>query len=56
MLSQLPDDLPISLEIPNEERLPALGAEEWGKQALATAKIVVAKRDALAAQTKAGAR
>jgi sugar phosphate isomerase/epimerase len=50
MLSQLPSDLPISLEIPNEERLPALGAEEWGRQALAAAKAVVAKRDALAAQ------
>jgi sugar phosphate isomerase/epimerase len=56
MLSQLPADLPISLEIPNEERLPALGAEEWGRQALAAAKSVVAKRDARVAQTKAGGR
>jgi sugar phosphate isomerase/epimerase len=57
MLSQLPAGLPISLEIPNAERLPALGAEEWGRQALAAAKTVVAKRDALAAQkTKAESR
>ncbi len=48
MLSQLPADLPISLEIPHAERLPALGPEEWGRQALAAAKVVVAKRDALA--------
>jgi len=57
ILAQLPVDLPISLEIPHAERLPALGPEEWGRQALAAAKIVVAKRDALAAQnTKAGDR
>jgi sugar phosphate isomerase/epimerase len=49
ILSQLPADLPISLEIPNEERLPALGAEEWGRQALAAAKAIVARRDILAA-------
>jgi sugar phosphate isomerase/epimerase len=51
ILSQLPVDLPISVEIPNEERLPALGAEEWARQALAAAKMIVAKRDALAAPT-----
>jgi sugar phosphate isomerase/epimerase len=51
ILSQLPVDLPLSLEIPNEERLPALGAEEWARQALAAAKMIVAKRDALAAPT-----
>jgi sugar phosphate isomerase/epimerase len=57
MLSQLPAGLPISLEIPNAERLPVLGAEEWGRQALAAAKTVVAKRDALVArQTKAESR
>jgi sugar phosphate isomerase/epimerase len=57
ILAQLPADLPISLEIPHAERLPALGPEEWGRQALAAAKVVVAKRDDLAAQkTKAGSR
>jgi sugar phosphate isomerase/epimerase len=57
ILAQVPTDLPISLEIPNEERLPVLGPEEWGRQALAAAKIVVVKRDALVAQqAKAGER
>ena len=51
ILAQLPTDLPLSLEIPNAERLPVLGAEEWGRQALAAAKATVAKRDALAAST-----
>jgi sugar phosphate isomerase/epimerase len=40
---QLPGDLPLSLEIPNDERLPKLGAEEWGRQALGAAKRIVAK-------------
>jgi sugar phosphate isomerase/epimerase len=55
ILSQLPAELPISLEIPNDERLPALGPEEWGRRALAAAKVVVAKRDAIVAK-KAGPR
>jgi sugar phosphate isomerase/epimerase len=42
ILKQLPDDLPLSLEIPNDERLPMLGAEEWARQALAAARHVVA--------------
>jgi sugar phosphate isomerase/epimerase len=50
ILAQLPADLPVSLEIPNEERLPVLGPEEWGRQALAAAKRVVARRDARVAQ------
>jgi len=43
IVRQLPDDLPLSLEIPNDEWLPKLGAEEWGRRALAAAKRVVAK-------------
>jgi sugar phosphate isomerase/epimerase len=39
---QLPDTLPLSLEIPNDEWLPKLGAEEWGRRALAAAKRIVA--------------
>jgi sugar phosphate isomerase/epimerase len=54
ILAQLPSDLPVSLEIPNEERLPVLGPEEWARQALAAAKSVVAQRDARVAQMKAG--
>lgn len=57
IFSLLPSDLPLSLEIPNQVRLPALGAEEWGRQALAAAKAVVTKRDAAVAQKmKAGSR
>ena len=41
IVRQLPADLPLSLEIPNDERLPELGAEEWGRQALAAAKSIV---------------
>ncbi len=43
MLRQLPADLPLSIEIPHEVRLPALGAEEWARQALAASKRVVAE-------------
>jgi len=43
IVRQLPDTLPLSLEIPNEEQLPKLGAEEWGRRALAAAKRIVAK-------------
>jgi sugar phosphate isomerase/epimerase len=42
ILRQLPEDLPLSLEIPNEELLPKLGAEQWARDALAAAKRVVA--------------
>jgi sugar phosphate isomerase/epimerase len=43
---QLPDTLPLSLEIPNDEWLPKLGTEEWGRRALAAAKRIVAKASA----------
>jgi sugar phosphate isomerase/epimerase len=43
---QLPATLPLSLEIPNDEWLPKLGAEEWGRRALAAAQRIVAKADA----------
>jgi sugar phosphate isomerase/epimerase len=46
MTQQLPAELPLSLEIPNDEWLPKLGTEEWGRQALAAAKRVVAKATA----------
>ena len=42
ILQQLPDDLPLSLEIPNDELLPKLGAEQWARQSLAAAKRIVA--------------
>jgi len=37
LLRALPDDLPFSLEIPNDEWLPRLGAEEWARRALIAA-------------------
>lgn len=43
LVRALPDDLPLSLEIPNDEWLPRLGAEEWGRRALATARRIVAE-------------
>jgi sugar phosphate isomerase/epimerase len=42
IVRQLPADLPLSLEIPNDERLPKLGAQEWARQALAAAKRIIA--------------
>ncbi|WFU43331.1 TIM barrel protein [Bradyrhizobium sp. CB82] len=47
----LPDNLPLSLEIPNHEWLPMLGAEEWGRRALAAARRIVER----AAEGKANA-
>lgn len=43
LVRALPNDLPLSLEIPNDEWLPKLGAEEWGRRALAAARLIVAK-------------
>ncbi len=42
IVRQLPANLPLSLELPNDERLPRLGAEEWARQALAAAKRIIA--------------
>jgi sugar phosphate isomerase/epimerase len=43
LVRALPDDLPLSLEIPNDEWLPKLGAEEWARRALAAARGVAAR-------------
>ncbi|MBR0755428.1 sugar phosphate isomerase/epimerase [Bradyrhizobium jicamae] len=40
MLGALPHDLPISLEIPNDEQLAKLGQEEWARRALAAARKI----------------
>jgi sugar phosphate isomerase/epimerase len=40
MLRALPCDLPLSIEIPNDRRAPALGPLEWARQALAAARAV----------------
>ncbi|WGD49418.1 sugar phosphate isomerase/epimerase [Bradyrhizobium sp. CB1650] len=49
LVQALPNDLPLSLEVPNDEWLPKLGPEQWGRRALAGARRVVAE----AAQRKA---
>jgi sugar phosphate isomerase/epimerase len=41
LVRALPRELPLSLEIPNDEWLPKLGAEEWGRRALAAARQIV---------------
>ncbi|MDA9440649.1 xylose isomerase [Bradyrhizobium sp. CCBAU 51745] len=51
ILRALPGDLPFSIEIPNHEWLPKLGAEEWGRRALVAARRIVAR----AAEGKASA-
>ena len=43
LVRALPDDLPLSLEIPNDEWLPKLGAAEWARRALAAARQTVVK-------------
>ena len=49
MFAALPADLPISVEVPNQAQAPALGAEEWARQALLRAKQVMARADAFRA-------
>ena len=41
LVRALPFGLPLSLEIPNDEWLPKLGAEEWGRRALIAARRIV---------------
>ena len=42
LFKTLPNDLPISVEIPNEKRAPALDAEEWARQALVASRATLA--------------
>jgi sugar phosphate isomerase/epimerase len=46
IFSQLPTDLPISVEIPHLERSAQLGVREWARQALAATRTALATRDA----------
>jgi sugar phosphate isomerase/epimerase len=41
MFRALPADLPVSIELPNDELKPVLGVEEWSRQALAAARAVL---------------
>lgn len=45
IFSQLPAELPISVEIPHLERSAQLGVREWAKQALAATRMALAARD-----------
>ena len=47
LFAALPPDLPISVEVPNQAQAPALGAQEWARQALLRSKHVMAQADAL---------
>ncbi len=52
ILAQLPRDLPISPEVPNDVRKAEIGVEEWSRRALAATRALLARRDARAdAQT-----
>ena len=46
LFATLPDDLPVSVEIPNERQAPKLGAREWARRALEASKEVLARADA----------
>jgi sugar phosphate isomerase/epimerase len=50
IFAQLPQDLPVSVEIPNDRGMAELGVREWARRALAASKAVLAKRDAAVAK------
>ena len=41
MFAALPNDLPVSVEIPHEQRLAQLGQTEWARQALAASRALL---------------
>lgn len=45
IFSQLPAELPVSVEVPHLERMSQLGVREWARQALAAARTSLAARD-----------
>lgn len=45
IFAQLPRDLPISVEIPNDARKAAVGVEAWSRQALAATRDFLASHD-----------
>ena len=52
IFAQLPQDLPISVEIPNDRGMAELGVREWARRALSASKAVLAKRDEAVAKGK----
>lgn len=47
LFTTLPQDLPISIEIPHETRIAELGVEAWAIQALAAAKAILARSESI---------
>jgi sugar phosphate isomerase/epimerase len=41
MFARLPQELPVSIEIPNQVRMAKLGALEWARQALAASRALL---------------
>jgi sugar phosphate isomerase/epimerase len=41
LFSVLPADLPVSIEIPHDTRIPAVGVEAWARQALSNTKAML---------------
>jgi sugar phosphate isomerase/epimerase len=52
MFAQLPDDLPISVEIPNRVKSAELGVEEWVRRGLAMAKRTLSIERGIARASK----
>jgi sugar phosphate isomerase/epimerase len=46
LFARLPADLPISVEVPDDKRAPAMGYEAWAKQCFAAAKRVLEGQEA----------
>jgi sugar phosphate isomerase/epimerase len=43
LLSGLPRDIPVSVELPNDAKKASLGIEEWSRRALAASRAVIAE-------------
>lgn len=43
LFSNLPEGLPVSVEIPSETRVPQLGEQEWARQALERSKAILGR-------------
>ncbi|WP_102227124.1 sugar phosphate isomerase/epimerase family protein [Acidimangrovimonas sediminis] len=54
LFARLPWDLPVSVEIPSDSRVPKLGAREWARRALETTRESLTIRHALAGAARLG--
>jgi sugar phosphate isomerase/epimerase len=41
LFAQLPTDVPVNIEVPNDKRAPAMGYEAWAKAAVAATRAVI---------------